>query len=340
MPRQIPLPLMLLLSALVAACAQTPEPPPPAAATPAPVAVAPLFPATARVSGEEAARLLALDPIALRFLALKRLMQAGLVSEDEIRDRVATNKGALLPLSWPQPPASGLDRPIPPYDQLVATLSHLNDESAIGNSTQSRAAARAFVLDSLLPAHPANRDTLTPPDLPAARVLLDRVDRLSDTGLISIPEWANEKRAIGALIDSGKLREPAPPPPPPPAAEPERPKPKHPGQAKPYHGYEAVVLPNPPGVDPPALKSGAKGPAGLFLLSMASDKYKDKAWTTLKSQYPELAPLTPKVVKIVLKDLGTTYRLIAGPLRPDEAERLCQGLTHKGQTCTPTPFPP
>ena len=33
-----------------------------------------------------------------------------------------------------------------------------------------------------------------------------------------------------------------------------------------------------------------------------------------KTQYPELAPLTFKVTKADLGELGVTYRLIAGPL--------------------------
>jgi hypothetical protein len=41
-----------------------------------------------------------------------------------------------------------------------------------------------------------------------------------------------------------------------------------------------------------------------------------------------------------LGDLGTTYRLIAGPLDPAAAEALCKTLLPQGQACTPTPFPP
>ena len=78
---------------------------------------------------------------------------------------------------------------------------------------------------------------------------------------------------------------------------------------------------------------------GVHLLSMASDAMTDKAVDALKKEYPELAALTFKAVKTEIPDLGTTYRLLAGPLAAAEAELLCKSLQAKGQSCAAAYFP-
>ncbi len=330
--------LPLLLPILAAGCDMIVPPPPP---PPPPVVQQPVPPPPPmalprdHIDTTQAARLLANDPMALRFLDLRALAEDGLVSLDEANPRILANKGALLPLSEPQPPAAGLDRPVPPPDEMVARFRALDRRKGPGDAA-TRRAERAFLLDSLLPAEPRMREPLTPPDLVAARRLLTRVERLEDAGLITEPEQVEETRAVQALIASGRLPETVAPPPPPP-------KPRHkrvPRKARPYHGFLADVLPNPPGVDAPALAADAKGPAGVQLLSMSAAKYGAPAWTSLTQQFPQLVPLTYKVVKADLGELGVTYRLIAGPLDPAAATTLCAALKAKGQECAPTPFPP
>jgi hypothetical protein len=158
-----------------------------------------------------------------------------------------------------------------------------------------------------------------------------RIDRLVATGLITGDEAKAEKAALAHFIaDYGKT----PPAPKPVAKVRTRRRP-----AAPYQGFKPVYVPNPPGVAPPPLVKDAKGPAGVQLLAMAARAYGPRAWTTLKGLYPALAPLSYKVVKANLGDLGTTYRLIAGPLSAKQAEDLCKSLRAKSQSCTPTPFP-
>ncbi len=315
-----------------AAPAMVPAPPPKAEpARPAPLS--PLaandspFPATATVTGPAAVRLLAGDPIALRFLTIRRLLADGLITPDDAKQRVDANIGGLLPLTA-APPAVGLTAPIPSPPSLVARMRALGDEAGTGV-----AAEKKFLLDSILPAAPAERQALRPADPAAARALPARLDRLVETGLITPPEAAAEKAALARFIAQ-------------PAQTPKlEPKPakivrrKGPPRPAPYQGFKPVYVPNPPGVAPPPLKAGFTGPAGVQLLAMAARAYGPRAWDTLSHMYPALAPLSYKVVKASLGDLGTTYRLIAGPLKPDAAIALCKSLTAKGQSCTPTPFP-
>ncbi|MDA8229807.1 MAG: hypothetical protein M0006_00550 [Magnetospirillum sp.] len=289
------------------------------------------FPAVAQVSGPQAVRELEGDPLALRFLIVRQLLDERLISPSEAAVRVDANKGALLPLTAPQPPAVGLDRPLPPVDAILARFR------ALDAARDAADGERSFLLDAILPAAPAARRPLTPPDLASARALLARLDRLEETGLIGADERFREKRAVEALVDSGKLPDKAavPTPSPPPATE-AKAAPGH----RPHHGFEPEIAPSPPGMDPPKLAPGAKGPAGAYLLAMASPAFGDKAWTVLAQQNPELAGLSHKLVKADLGNLGVTYRLIAGPVDPAAADKLCGALRARNQDCLPTPFPP
>ncbi len=313
------------------------EPPPqanPTVTADAPESAAPPAFPPMRVPAADAARHLADDPLAIRFVILRRLAEDNVIPTAEALGRMAANRGALLPLTEPQPPAAGLDRPLPPADAVIARARDLAGGQVRG-SANSRSAEMAFLLESILPATPHLRQPLSPPDVVAARNLLDRLDRLEDAGLITYPEHREEKAAIEDLLTSGRLPQALaaiPPPAPPKRTAPHKPRP--------HRGATPEVIPDPPGVAAPKLNAGAKGPAGVHLLSMASATYGDKAWTTLKTQYPELAELTYKVVKADLGELGVTFRLIAGPLEPNAAERLCGALRGKGQACMPTPFPP
>ncbi|MCR6630993.1 MAG: SPOR domain-containing protein [Magnetospirillum sp.] len=312
-------------------------------ADPLPVPVPPSaealpFPA-GRLSPEQAEVLLAGDPMALRFLALKQLAARGLVPVAEAVGRKDANMGALLPLTAPLPPAAGLDRPLPSQAGILERFNGLFTRGDRG-SDGTRAAERAFLLDSLLPTAPAQRQPYSPPDIASARKLQDRLGRLEDTGLVTPDERARETAAVDQLIASGALPEVVAPPPPP-----EKPKAKKKagsGRGSRMPGGvsgKLEVVPSPPGVEPPRLKPGSKDPAGLHLLSMGTASHGDKAWDALQKENPELAALGHTVSRADLGDLGVTYRLIAGPVEPAQAETLCTALKARGQACMPTPFP-
>lgn len=296
----------------------------------------------------EAEALLAGDPAALRFLAIRRLAESGLIGGDDAVARVAANLGALLPLTVAEPPAAGLLAPVPPPSEIERMVAGLWNRP--GGEAQ-----RAFVVDNLLPKTPAQRQALTIPDKQSARQALQRLDRLNAAGLIDPAQHEAEARAVQALLDGNTLPESlaavAPPP------EPVQPaKPKKTGKGGSGTGGsgsgrpmerlsggvsgELKVIPSPAELTAPTLPANFSGQAGLHLLSMGSATHGEQAWKALTTSHPELAGLTYKVVRADLGDLGVTHRLIAGPLSPAKAAELCAALRPKGQSCQPTPFPP
>lgn len=326
------------LEPLYAAKGYTPnppsEPPPPPPMPPArelvPFPVGVLMPDQAEV-------LLAGDPMALRFLALKQLTARGFVPVDEATARKETNLGALLPLTAPEPPAAGLEAAIPPLAQVMDRFGGLGTGAERGNGA-TRAAERDFLTDALLPKAPAKRQPYSPPDIASARKLQDRLARLEDAGLVTPEERAAEAEAVDKLIAGGTLPEVLEPPKPP--AKPKKKVAGGRGNRMPGGvSGRLEVIPSPPGVEPPKLSSGAKGPAGIHLLSMGSAAHGDKAWEALTKEHAELAGLGHTVSRADLGELGVTYRLVAGPVEAAQAESLCATLKTRGQACTPTPFP-
>ncbi len=293
-----------------------------------------------RLTPEQAEILLAGDPMALRFLAVKALAQHGLLPVEDAGQRKDTNLGALLPLTVPQPPAAGLEAPLPPLAEVIDRFAGLSTPRR-GDQTP-RATERDFLADTLLPKAPGRRQQYAPPDIASARKLQERLGRLEDAGLITPDQRAGESKAIEQLVSGGTLPEVLQPPP---VAEP--PKPARKPAATGGRGNRMPggvsgrleIIPSPPGVEPPRLTAAAKGPAGVHLLSMGSAGHGDKAWDALVKEHAELAALGHTVARADLGELGVTYRLIAGPMEPAQAESLCATLTPRGQSCTPTPFP-
>lgn len=321
-----------------------PRPPEPPVALPAPLPPEPPLPpaapipfAAAPMDTNQAARLLKDDPLALRFVALRRLAEDGLVPPEEALVRKEANMGALLPLTAARKPAAELLQPIPSPDEIAARLRRL---AASGRNGPQRAAERAFLMDQLLPAAPGEGVVLTPHDLVSARKVLERLNRLEAAGLVTPDEHSREALAVEGMM--ADLPETVAPPPPPP--EPPKPKKKTTGRSgqRIAGGVSGKleVIPSPSAVEAPKLPANYQGQVGAHLLSMASAAYGDRAWEALKTQFKaELGELGYKVERADLGELGVTYRLVAGPMDQAASERLCAALRGKGQACMPTPFP-
>lgn len=292
--------------------------------------------------------LLAGDPMAMRFLAVKGLAEQGLIPVEDAAQRRDANLGALLPMTAPQPPAAGLEKSVPPASRIIDEVAGLAAGQGRGNDA-SRAAEQDFLIDTLLPKTPTARRAWPPQDVDSARKQQERLGRLQDAGLITPEQRAAETAALDTLIAGGGLPQQLVPPTPMAAAEPAPAKPKAaPSKSAGRAGArmpggvsgKLVVLPSPPQVNAPALAADSKEQGGLHLLSMASAAHGDKAWEALKKEHPDLAKLGYTVARTDLGELGVTYRLIAGPLPAAEAHSMCATLKGQGQSCTPTVFPP
>ncbi|BAE52527.1 hypothetical protein amb3723 [Paramagnetospirillum magneticum AMB-1] len=264
---------------------------------------------------------IASDPEAQRFLLLRQLVEAGLVTPDEASIRRNANIGALLPYSAP-PPASGLGRPVALRD-IADRLSRLSVPTA-GVPASVRQAERDFLMDGLLPAEPSLRTPPARKDSPALATGRRRAEDMARLGLVEHDEF---QREMAAIIAAERDLANAPPPPPPPPKK-KRPAPK---KTVPDGGVPGATREGdtPGGIVP----FNPKATLGLHLLSMASPNMTDKAVDALKKEYPELSALEFKAVKTDIPDLGTTYRLIAGPMSGADADTLCRALRGKGQSC-------
>ncbi|MBR9971042.1 hypothetical protein [Magnetospirillum sulfuroxidans] len=294
------------------------------------------------IGQDEAEALLSGDPAALRFLAIRRLAEAGLIPAADAGERAGTNMGALLPVTTAQPPAAGLFTPAPAPAVLENAIRRLWDQPG----TQAQ---RDFLVDNVLPKTPSRREPVTIPDKQSARRALDRLDRLQDSGLITRGQKEAEAGAVQALLDGNALPEAlvaAPPPEPVKPVAPKKPRSSGSGSGRPMERLqggvsgELKIIPSPSEINAPALPAGFAGQAGIHLLSMGSASHGEQAWKALTTEHPDLAALTYKVVRADLGELGVTHRLIAGPLSAAKAAELCAALKPKGQTCQPTPFPP
>jgi hypothetical protein len=259
---------------------------------------------------------IALDPEAVRFHALRHLVEEGLVAMADADQRRNANLGALLPYSAP-PPAAGLARPAP-VQGIADRLARLSAQSDV--PVMITDGEKAFLLEALLPKAPKVRTGPARLDPSALRLGRERVEALARLGLVNPGELDAE---IAAIEQNQRTLAAAPPPPPPP------PPAKKPTRKKPAAGSGLKPGDVPGGAIPPS----GKGPVGIHLLSMASDTLTDKAVEALKKEFPELAAMSFKAVKTTIPELGTTYRLLAGPLPPAEAEQMCKALRAKGQSC-------
>lgn len=282
--------------------------PMPLTAPPVPIALSTSMAPTVAPATPEKRAELARDPELRRFVILSRLVDEGLAGPDDADRRRVANLGALLPFSA-APPAAGLERPLPSEDELLQRMGELVRGST--GIALARSAERGFLLEELLPLRHKAKAPPVRTDPEALRLGRSRIDRLAAAQLVSPAEREQELAAI-ARAEEAIASQPVPPPAPPPA--------------KPVKKKKTSVV---PGLDAPG-----SGPAGVHLLSMASAALEDRAWAGLKQQHAELAALEHKVVKTVIPDLGTTYRLLAGPLPPPEAELLCRTLRTKGQSCS------
>ncbi len=262
-----------------------------------------------------------------RFEIFRRLLNEGLVTEEEYQTRRAKNLGALLPLTKPAPGA-GLERPVPGEVEISDRLKAIKEAFEIRAITApEHAEERSMILDSLLPATPTNMapPARPPSDLIEAGAMSGRLARLRAASLVSAEEMAREKSEIEKAVRGSAL-----------AGVPE-PRLALPGTAPPSGSGK-------PAAKPPAKPKGKPKPAAKGSTRVAHlASYKSKAaaeagWRELKAAFPDiLGSLAPVIAQANLGAKGTFFRLSVGPMKPDAAQALCRKLAAKHQFCDTAP---
>ncbi len=243
-----------------------------------------------------------------RFETLGKLRDQGLITPDEYAERRRANIGAMLPYTNPKPASTGLDRPVPPAEQIIGRLNAINralEMRAI--NMRQHAAERTTIIDGLLPVTP--RATMNPALPPKGMMenadAIRRLEATRERGLISTEEYTKEKAELDKLATV-----PTPPPPAPTVG------------AAPTTPVTGAAL------------TGGPQPA-VHLASYRSEDDAQKGWAQLRRAYPQLGPLQPEVSRVNLgAQKGVFYRLLAGPLpSQSDADRICRELKAKRQFC-------
>lgn len=255
-----------------------------------------------------------------RFVALRRLRDAELITAEEYQRRRDVNIGALLPYTKPAP-GNGLERPVPAPDAIAARLQ------ALGRSLEMRAITtrqhgleRTMILNALLSEAPAVKAPRRPPpaDLLEAAAMIGKLEMLRADGLITDAEFDAEKAALDRFIETGRL----------------------PGdrtaETKPA-GTPAPAAPRPQAAAAPPAPP-LTGPV-LHLASFRSEEAALRGWQEAQTKAGALvANLRPMVRKADLgQQQGVFYRLLIGPFASmAEAEAACIELKKANQFCRPT----
>ncbi len=263
-----------------------------------------------------------------RFQVLARLLDEGLITQEEHDRRRVANVGALLPYSK-EPPGIGLDRSVPSPGAISARLQTL------GRALEMRAITsrqheleRGTILNSLLPEKPDPRAPKMPPpsDMFALADAAGRLGYLREENLITEAEFAAEKSAMDRVMRG---------------SDPIERKPMATASKASGAGAAAAL----PGAGASTTSAAAvpneqekfSGPV-LHLASFRSAEGARSAYEQAKAKNPQLfANLRYEPRRTNITGQGTFYRLLVGPfVTLADAEATCVEMKKVDQFCRPT----
>lgn len=248
--------------------------------------------------------------IVSRFETMRTLLDQDLITPEEFNVRRSRNIGALLPLTQKRPSA-GLDRPLPPAEQISARLRAIRRALEMRAITITQhSAERNMILDALMPAEPTvfASPQGAPKGLMAAADSVRRLESLRASGLINSGEYSQERAAIEQGL-----------------------QPTAPKGMSPQMSGDATKPTN-------LSASGGAGGMGVHLASFKSRASANKGWTQMQRAHSSaLRGLKPSIKRVNLgRSKGTFYRLIAGPVASTgAANAICRQLKKRRQYCKP-----
>jgi len=252
--------------------------------------------------------------VAGRFRILKRLLDEGLITQDEFTRRRNANIGALVPYTMP-PASQGLERPLPGDEALVTRLRDLSATLETRAITPAQhAAERAVILEALLPEKPKRLENppLPPRDMLEAAQAVGRLERLRTAGLISPDEAQKERQAI----EQGYTAQMA---------------------SLPVAGTATGTRTAPAAANGTGTGQSTGKGWGVALASAASEDEAKAAWERIKGKFPDdLGKLNATMKKVEQAGKNPRWRVIAGPLSgKPAATKLCKTLKLHRQSCDP-----
>jgi len=265
-----------------------------------------------------------------RFQVLARLLDEGLMTQEEFDKRRAANIGALLPYSK-EPPAAGLDRSVPAPAAISARLQ------ALGRSLEMRAISarqheleRSTILNSLLPERPDPRAPKMPPpsDMFALADAAARLGYLREESLIGEGEFDNEKTSMDRVMRGSDPIERKS------VASNSKANPTN-VTAKPAMGAAGKEMAG--DSNAPAAPETFTGPV-LHLASFRSAEGARSGFEQAKTKNPEVfANLRMEARRTQIPGQGTFYRLLVGPFASlTDAEATCVEMKKMDQFCRPS----
>lgn len=133
-----------------------------------------------------------------RFLVMKELAEKDFMTKEEFLSRRNANIGGLLPLTK-QPPAVGIDTPVPSPELIVERINVLKEGvESRAITPREFAAEREVIIEALLPPNPRTRMKPKAPskDILGAAKDLRKLEVLYQLNLITSGEKEAEKKAV------------------------------------------------------------------------------------------------------------------------------------------------
>lgn len=259
-----------------------------------------------------------------RFVVLKRLFRAELISEEEYEARREANLGALLPLTYPSPALDASRTPPRGRDvvERLDTITRFRDIGVLIDDAYNL--ERDAILDGLMPLPSRLRETAVMPEALDPEAHQQWLDHLLDFALITPREYEKESAAlVGVYMPAAGYMDDAD---------------NAPSGSLSLNDRSFTIM-DETQVRAPAADSITR--INIHLALSRTPESARRSWEDLQQANGlSLDGLIPRVTRVDLGDgKGVFFQLSAGPLaNMAAAEALCDELLSRDFYCAPVVF--